>query len=195
VFADRDKCAMSDGKPTSPTGSVSDKTLEADEKTLATDEKNNATLADEKNLEADEKPFEAATPAAEDEQTPAVATPAAGETNDGLHKTMSAKEAMAELNRVMTSGEGIEYPTGARLNLVSLALCLSVFLMALDNTIIATAIPHITDQFHSLPGESPLNWAVYSTVPAQSLTVAFSRCRMVWLCVPPHHRILPIAVR
>jgi MFS family permease len=28
---------------------------------------------------------------------------------------------------------------------------LSVFLMALDNTIIATAIPAITDQFHSLP--------------------------------------------
>jgi len=31
-----------------------------------------------------------------------------------------------------------------------MALCLSVFLMALDNTIIATAIPKITDQFHSL---------------------------------------------
>lgn len=50
----------------------------------------------------------------------------------------------------MTSGEGIEYPTGVRLGLISLALCLSVFLMALDNTIIATAIPEITDQFHSL---------------------------------------------
>lgn len=148
---------MSDEKPhrtddaavASPTGSLSEKTLEADEKTLATDERNTA------NLDVDEKPLETATPIGEDEQTPSGPTPAAGETNEGLHKTLSAKEAMAELNRVMTSGEGIEYPTGARLNLVSLALCLSVFLMALDNTIIATAIPHITDQFHSLPGEFP----------------------------------------
>jgi hypothetical protein len=89
--------------------------------------------------------------------------------------TRSAKEVTEELNRIMTSGEGVEYPTGAKLGLISLALCkscflvcsmvtnvikelllmssagLSVFLMALDNTIIATAIPAITDQFHSLP--------------------------------------------
>ncbi|OGE55021.1 hypothetical protein PENARI_c005G12229 [Penicillium arizonense] len=68
-----------------------------------------------------------------------------------LDKVVSAKEAHAKLNRVMTSGEGVEYPTGIKLGLVTLALCLSVFLMALDNTIIATAIPKITDQFHSLP--------------------------------------------
>ncbi|KAJ7617034.1 major facilitator superfamily domain-containing protein [Roridomyces roridus] len=43
-----------------------------------------------------------------------------------------------------------EYPSGIKLALLSLALCLSVFLVALDNTIIATAIPKITDQFHSL---------------------------------------------
>jgi hypothetical protein len=57
----------------------------------------------------------------------------------GLKKVMSAAEAQAELSKVMTSGEGVEYPTGLKLNLISLALCLSVFLMALDNTIIATA--------------------------------------------------------
>ena len=67
-----------------------------------------------------------------------------------LQKTMSVAEAQKELSRVMTSGDGVEYPTGLKLNLISLALCLSVFLMALDNTIIATAIPKITDQFHSL---------------------------------------------
>jgi hypothetical protein len=68
-----------------------------------------------------------------------------------LKKVMSAKEAQAELTKIMTSGEGVEYPTGVKLGLVTMALCLSVFLMALDNTIIATAIPKITDQFHSLP--------------------------------------------
>jgi len=46
--------------------------------------------------------------------------------------------------------DGSEYPTGLKLTLITIALCLSVFLMALDNSIIATAIPKITDQFNSL---------------------------------------------
>lgn len=44
-----------------------------------------------------------------------------------------------------------KYPRGIKLYLISLALCLAVFLVALDQTIIATAIPRITDDFHSLP--------------------------------------------
>jgi len=43
-----------------------------------------------------------------------------------------------------------EYPSGVKLTLITVALCLSVFCMALDNTIIATAIPKITDQFKSI---------------------------------------------
>lgn len=43
-----------------------------------------------------------------------------------------------------------EYPHGLKLALVTLSLCLAVLLVALDNTIIATAIPKITDQFNSL---------------------------------------------
>ncbi|KAL9603377.1 MAG: hypothetical protein Q9219_001239 [cf. Caloplaca sp. 3 TL-2023] len=46
--------------------------------------------------------------------------------------------------------EEAEYPSGAKLAVITTALCLSVLLMALDNTIIATAIPRITDQFNSL---------------------------------------------
>jgi hypothetical protein len=42
------------------------------------------------------------------------------------------------------------YPSGTKLAAIVLALCLSVFLVALDNTIIATAIPKITDHFNSL---------------------------------------------
>lgn len=42
------------------------------------------------------------------------------------------------------------YPGGVKLGLITLALCLTVFLVALDNTIIATAIPKITDHFNSL---------------------------------------------
>ncbi|KAJ7284548.1 MFS transporter [Mycena rebaudengoi] len=43
-----------------------------------------------------------------------------------------------------------DFPHGIKLVLLTVALCLSVFLVALDNTIIATAIPKITDQFQSL---------------------------------------------
>ncbi|KAH8602631.1 major facilitator superfamily domain-containing protein [Bisporella sp. PMI_857] len=73
------------------------------------------------------------------------------ETLPQAEKITSIKEAQAKLSKIMTSGEGVEYPTGIKLHLISIALCLSVFLMALDNTIIATAIPKITDQFQSLP--------------------------------------------
>lgn len=43
-----------------------------------------------------------------------------------------------------------DYPTKLPLAMIVVALCLAVFLMALDMTIVATAIPRITDEFHSL---------------------------------------------
>lgn len=43
-----------------------------------------------------------------------------------------------------------KYPTGLALVAITAALLLSVFLVALDRTIIATAIPRITDEFDSL---------------------------------------------
>ncbi|KPI45690.1 putative HC-toxin efflux carrier TOXA [Cyphellophora attinorum] len=46
--------------------------------------------------------------------------------------------------------DDIEYPTGLKFAVITLALCLAVFLVALDNTIIATAIPKITDRFNAL---------------------------------------------
>ncbi|EMD91142.1 hypothetical protein COCHEDRAFT_1156477 [Bipolaris maydis C5] len=46
--------------------------------------------------------------------------------------------------------DDFEYPTKWKLGAITVALCLSVFCMALDNTIIATAIPRITDQFKAL---------------------------------------------
>ncbi|KAK2034490.1 major facilitator superfamily transporter [Colletotrichum zoysiae] len=42
------------------------------------------------------------------------------------------------------------YPTGIRLTFVVVALVLSIFLVSLDMTIVATAIPKITDEFHGL---------------------------------------------
>lgn len=43
-----------------------------------------------------------------------------------------------------------KYPKGWTLTLLFTALCLGVFLTSLDNSILATAIPKITDNFHSL---------------------------------------------
>jgi MFS family permease len=43
-----------------------------------------------------------------------------------------------------------EYPKAASLVFIVIALILSMFLVALDMTIVATAIPEITDEFHSL---------------------------------------------
>src|SRR5436305_240929 len=60
---------------------------------------------------------------------------------------------------VLEKGEEVEdareqdltdYPTGMKVAVIISALALAVFLMALDNTIIATAIPRITDRFKSL---------------------------------------------
>ncbi|KAM0144798.1 hypothetical protein ACHAP3_000831 [Botrytis cinerea] len=47
-------------------------------------------------------------------------------------------------------GEEAVYPHGLKLVVILAALCLAVFLVALDQTIIATAIPKITDQFNSI---------------------------------------------
>jgi EmrB/QacA subfamily drug resistance transporter len=49
-----------------------------------------------------------------------------------------------------TEQEDANYPSGMKLAIIIAALALAVFLMALDNTIIATAIPRITDHFKSL---------------------------------------------
>lgn len=51
-----------------------------------------------------------------------------------------------ELSRIDTS----DYPSAFPLAMIVVALACSIFLVALDMTIVATAIPRITDQFHSL---------------------------------------------
>lgn len=42
------------------------------------------------------------------------------------------------------------YPTGFAFGMTLFALFISLFCVALDSTIIATAVPRITDQFHAL---------------------------------------------
>lgn len=71
------------------------------------------------------------------EKTPA--TPSEDETD-------SSTERAGDLGKI--DDDNIVYPSGPKLAIMTLALCLSVFLVALDNTIIATAIPRITGELN-----------------------------------------------
>lgn len=57
-----------------------------------------------------------------------------------------------------------DYPTGFRLGMIIIALVLAVFLVALDMTMIATAIPSITDEFHGLSDVSWYGSAFFMTL-------------------------------
>lgn len=65
----------------------------------------------------------------------------------------SNEPATAAMERITTediNAERIDYPHGIKLAVILFALCCAVFLVALDQTIIATAIPKITDEFKSI---------------------------------------------
>ncbi|KAJ6466534.1 major facilitator superfamily domain-containing protein [Mycena vitilis] len=64
-------------------------------------------------------------------------------------KTYSNEKVSSDPSAAQTVEE-MEYPQGLKLGVLIAALALAVFLVALDNTIIATAIPRITDEFQSL---------------------------------------------
>jgi hypothetical protein len=73
-----------------------------------------------------------------------------------LYRQMSKEEldnssnSAAEPSHQMSKSEEGDYPTAFRLAMIIVALALAMFLVAIDMTIVATAIPRITDQFHSL---------------------------------------------
>ena len=58
----------------------------------------------------------------------------------------SPDTSMEPITRIATA----DYPHALKLAFIVVALVLSIFLVALDMTIVATAIPRITDEFHSL---------------------------------------------
>ena len=72
--------------------------------------------------------------------------------------TVSSKiEHAVETSAPATSEEpeAIVYPSGLKVVIIISALLLAVFLVALDQTIVATAIPKITDRFKSV---SDIGW-------------------------------------
>ncbi|KIW90682.1 uncharacterized protein Z519_08465 [Cladophialophora bantiana CBS 173.52] len=69
-------------------------------------------------------------------------------TTDTLAKEMGKEEQQVEAE--VEAEDTSNYPHGLKLVTLIVALCLAVFLVALDQTIIATAIPKITDRFNSV---------------------------------------------
>lgn len=48
------------------------------------------------------------------------------------HQVTARSQTANTLRETLTREDGVEYPTGLKLGLISLALCLSVFLIALE---------------------------------------------------------------
>lgn len=84
----------------------------------------------------------------------------AGEQTD----SSSTKEESSSPTPQSEDGDAVEYPSGTPLAFIVVALVLSVFLVALDMTIVATAIPKITDEFHGLEEVAWYGSAFFMTV-------------------------------
>ena len=73
---------------------------------------------------------------------PKTATSSEGKEGVNLHKTRT---------NVTLASLRDQLPHSFKLAAIVVALALSIFLVSLDMTIVSTAIPRITDEFHSLP--------------------------------------------
>jgi hypothetical protein len=70
-----------------------------------------------------------------------------GQKAEADNRSVSSSESEQNSKRESPAGD---YPTSFKLAFIIIALICSMFLVALDMTIIATAIPRITDAFHSV---------------------------------------------
>ncbi|KAJ7227691.1 putative MFS multidrug transporter [Mycena rebaudengoi] len=98
--------------------------------------------------------------------------------DDSPERSLSEKEKADDPRPdAAATNEDDDFPHGLKLVLLVVALCLSVFLVALDNTIIATAIPKITDHFQSLDDVGWYGSAYFLATAATQL--AFGKCYTV----------------
>lgn len=94
--------------------------------------------------------------------TPSTAPDVAYEKESGVKTTDVAGGEQEKLN--LDDAKQDEYPTGVRLIFIILALVLGIFLVSLDLTIVATAIPRITSEFHGLDDVSWYSAAFFMTI-------------------------------
>lgn len=94
--------------------------------------------------------------------TPSTAPDVTYEKESGVNTTNVAGGEQEKLN--LDDAKQDEYPTGVRLIFIILALVLGIFLVSLDLTIVATAIPKITSEFHGLDDVSWYSAAFFMTI-------------------------------
>ncbi|KAF4633364.1 hypothetical protein G7Y89_g4755 [Cudoniella acicularis] len=71
-------------------------------------------------------------------------------TRDSVAPDPGKTQSAANLHGVENESEEIQYPSGWKLTSIMLSPYFSMFLTILDRTILVTAIPKITDDFHSI---------------------------------------------
>ncbi|KAK1995901.1 major facilitator superfamily transporter [Colletotrichum falcatum] len=69
---------------------------------------------------------------------------------DQQQQQQQQQSAQNALTHTPTSRSEIQYPSGLKLFLILISVFMTMFLVALDRLIIATAVPQITDDFHSV---------------------------------------------
>lgn len=73
-----------------------------------------------------------------------------GEASNGEQSNVDPQDGQDDAGSNNPEQEMVVYPSGAKLILTIIALALTIFLVALDSSIIAQAIPSITKQFGSI---------------------------------------------
>jgi MFS family permease len=96
-----------------------------------------------------------------------------GKADEKADEKVVANTATTDEQNSEDSAEEIVYPKGIKLVIIITALSLAVLLVALDQTIIATAIPRITDRFQSVRDIGWYGSAYFLT--ATSLQPTFGR--------------------
>ena len=89
------------------------------------------------------------------ESTPPLSTEPEHSPSTTLRSTEEIEQTQPTASKEAADDDQVEYPGGILLLTVTIALVLALFLAVMDMTILATAIPYITDEFHSL---ADLGW-------------------------------------
>ncbi|EGS19608.1 uncharacterized protein CTHT_0040870 [Thermochaetoides thermophila DSM 1495] len=90
------------------------------------------------------------TPVTTDSETQTVPNALGPTPADSGASSVEKGSATADAQDGFGSAEAVEYPTGLKLILIIVSLCLCVFLVALDQTIIAPALGAITNEYSSV---------------------------------------------
>ncbi|OAA46137.1 Major facilitator superfamily domain, general substrate transporter [Metarhizium rileyi] len=88
----------------------------------------------------------------------------------GAESEKQEKHEDVSSNAATDVADDIEYPSGLKMLFIVVALVMSIFLLSLDMTIVATAIPKITDEFKGLDKVGWYGAAFFMTVGAMQST-------------------------